>query len=381
MKVEFYRHPIGDAEIEAVSQTLRGIFLTTGERVREFEEQFAQYLGMPYAVGLSSCSAALELTLRCAGVEAGDEVITTPLTFIATPNAILRIGAIPVFVDIEEGTGLIDVEAIEKAITRKTKAILPVHLYGQLCDMKRIRALADRYHLAAIEDAAHCVEGARDGVRPGHLGDGACFSFYATKSLTSGEGGAVAFKNSDWLPLLQKLRSQGMSQDASSRYGNIRSHWDMEVLGGKFNMNNIQASLLLPQLPKIEVRRREREKRVEYYRKHLEGVPGLKLLKYVDQGHSAHHLFPIFVERERRDQVLFGLREREIGSTVNYNPVHLTTYYRKTFGFREGNFPVAEEMGLGTLSLPLHIYLTEAEQDYVIDSLRKILCVNSFVLE
>lgn len=373
MKVEFYRHPIGEDEILSVSEVLRGIFLTTGHKVAEFESAFAQYLNAPHVVGLSSCTAALKLAFRCLNIGKGDEIITTPLTFVATANAILESGAAPVFVDVEDDTGLIDVEKIEKAITARTKAIVPVHLYGQMCDMRALYRLKEKYGVALIEDAAHCIEGMRDGVRPGQLSDAACFSFYATKNITSGEGGAIALSRDEWLSLLQKLRNHGMTQDASLRYSKSNSHWDMEVLGGKYNMNNIQAALLIPQLRKIEKYLHEREKCVLYYRQHLKNIPGLTLLEEIPGAKNAFHLFPVFVDRKLRDKVLFGLRDVGIGVTVNYNPVHLTKYYRSHLGYQEGSFPCAEAMGFSTLSLPLHVHLTQDEQDYVVDSLKLLL--------
>ncbi|GAJ04017.1 unnamed protein product [marine sediment metagenome] len=183
MKVEFYKHNIGEEEKKKVLECLDGIFLTTGSYVAEFEEQFASYLNLKYAVGLSSCTAALHLSLLALGIGEGDEVITTPMTFIATATAIMHTGAKLVFVDVEPNTALIDSDRIESAITERTKAIIPVHLYGQMCDMRRIRAIANKYNLKIVEDAAHCIEGKRDGVGPGQLGDIACFSFFATNTI------------------------------------------------------------------------------------------------------------------------------------------------------------------------------------------------------
>lgn len=372
-KVEFYRHTIGEEEILEVTEVLRGVILTTGSKVAEFEEHFARYLRIPFAAGLSSGTAALELMLRCMGIGPGDEVITTPLTFIASANAILEVGATPVFADVEEATGLIDPAAVERAVTSSTKAILPVHLYGRMCDMKALSRIAQKFGLKILEDAAHCIEGERDGIRPGQLADAAAFSFYATKNITSGEGGAAVFKNPEWLTLLRKLRNHGMSQEAGERYGKAVSHWDMEILGGKFNMTNIQAALLLPQLRKIETYLARRSEIALRYRARLAALPGIKILKEIPNSRNACHLFPVFVERDQRDTILWGLREMGIGCTVNYHPVPLTRYYRERFQFAEGRFPAAEKLGFSTLSLPFHIYLTEDEQNYVVDSLKTLL--------
>ena len=217
MKVEFYVHNVGEAEKRSVLECLDGLFLTTGERVAEFEKRLSEYLGVPHSVGLTSCTAALHLALLALGIGPGDEVITTPMTFIATATSIMHTGAVPVFVDVEPATGLIDPARIESAITPRTRAILPVHLYGQMCDMRTIRAIADRHGLTIIEDAAHCLEGRRDGIGPGHLSDVACFSFYATKSITSGEGGAASCRDREIADRIRMLRQHGMSKEAADR--------------------------------------------------------------------------------------------------------------------------------------------------------------------
>ena len=203
MSIPFYRHDLGEPEIEAVRKVLAGPILTTGEVVESFERRFAAYLGIQHALAVTSCTGALHLSLLALGIGPGDEVITTPMTFIASSTAILEAGATPVFVDVESQTGNLDANNIEAAITPRTKAILPVHLYGQMCDMVTIRKIADEHGLFVIEDAAHCLEGVRDGVKPGELGDTACFSFYATKNLTcGGGGGALAFS------VMRQTRSQ-----------------------------------------------------------------------------------------------------------------------------------------------------------------------------
>jgi len=191
MKIEFFRHNIENEDIENVSEVLRSIFLTTGPVTDEFEKKFSRYTGLKETVGLNSCTAALHLSLLALGIDSGDEVITTPMTFIASAIPIIHVGARPVFVDVEENTALINVDKIEAAITPRTKAILPVHLYGSMVDMRKIRSIADQYKLRVIEDCAHCIEGEREGIRPGQLGDVACYSFYTTKNLTCGEGRAV----------------------------------------------------------------------------------------------------------------------------------------------------------------------------------------------
>jgi dTDP-4-amino-4,6-dideoxygalactose transaminase len=259
LKVEFYRHNIGAAEKEQLLAVLDSVFLTTGEVVQQFERQLAEYLGIAETVAVMSCTAGLHLALLALGIGAGDEVITTPLTFIATANAILHAGATPVFVDVEPTTGNLDVAQVAAAITPRTRAILPVHLYGQMCDMRALRQLADQHQLKIIEDAAHCLEGQRDGVGVGQLGDAVCFSFYATKSITCGEGGAIGVNDPALATSLRKLALHGMSRSAADRYQGNYQHWDMELLGWKYNLSNIQAALLLPQLPLVTARLARRE--------------------------------------------------------------------------------------------------------------------------
>jgi len=217
-KIEFFKHCINKSDIERVSRILRSVFLTTGKEVEEFEQNFSEYIGQRYTVGVTSCTAALHLSLIVLGIGSGDEVITTPMSFCATANAILQAGAQPVFVDVEEDTGNLNTELIESAITENTKAIIPVHLYGQMCDMKSIKESAKKYNLKIIEDAAHAIEASRDGIRVGQVSDTACFSFYPTKSITSGEGGAVSTDNREMAENLKMLRFHGIDKAAADRY-------------------------------------------------------------------------------------------------------------------------------------------------------------------
>ncbi|MCK4266276.1 MAG: DegT/DnrJ/EryC1/StrS family aminotransferase, partial [Thermoplasmata archaeon] len=279
MKIEFYKHNISQADIANAVGVLNSLFLTTGEVVSEFEGKFSRYSGCRYTVGVTSCTAALHLSLLAYGIGPGDEVITTPMTFIASANAVLYTGAKPVFVDVEPATGNTNADLIEDAITPKTKAVLPVHLYGQMCDMKKIREIADRYHLIIIEDAAHAIEALRDGIKPGELGDAACFSFYATKNITSGEGGAISTNSEEIPEKLKKLRLHGMSEGAADRYSKRYEHWDMEMLGWKYNMSNIQAALLLNQLETIEQNWQIREQICRMYEEAFKKDSGVTCLK------------------------------------------------------------------------------------------------------
>ena len=372
MKVEFYKHNISQQDIDNVVGVLNSLFLTTGEVVSEFEGKFSRYLSCRYTVGVTSCTAALHLSLLACGIGPGDEVITTPMTFIASANSVLFTGARPVFIEVEPETGNINADLIEDAVTSRTKAILPVHLYGQMCDMKKIREIADKHHLAVIEDAAHAIEAVRDGARPGQLSDAASFSFYATKNITSGEGGAISTNSEEIAEKLKKLRLHGMSKGAAERYSRRYEHWDMEMLGWKYNMSNIQAALLLNQLENIEKRWQRREQICQMYEEAFKEDSGVTCLKVLPNSKSARHLFTILVPPERRDSIMGQLQERGIGIAVNFRPIHLLTFYRQTYGYKRGMYPMAEKIGDSTITLPLYPKLTDEEIRYVIQTVKEV---------
>jgi len=373
MKIEFFKHNIDRKDIDRAVKVLNSIFLTTGSVVEEFEKGFSLYLDIPFTVGLTSCTAALHLSLLAWGIGHGDEVITTPMTFCSTSNAIIHTDATPVFIDVEEETGNMNAELIESKITRKTKAILPVHLYGQMCDMKRIRQIADKFHLAVIEDAAHCIEGSRDGVRVGHLGDAACFSFYATKNITSGEGGAVVTGNLGKTDLLRMLRLHGIDASAIDRYTKKYEHWDMPVLGWKYNMDNIQAALLVGQLKRVDDLWKRRDEIYRKYEDAFASVRGIRLMKTMPDSRHARHLFTIQVPEKKRDSMLHALQEKGVGVAVNFRAIHLLKYYRQQFRYKEGDFPIAEKIGNSTISIPLYPKLQDAEIDYVIKTVKEVI--------
>lgn len=373
MKIEFFKHNIGQTEIKDVQKVLRSIFLTTGPMAKQFENSLAQYLGAQSVISVSSCTAALFLCLKAYGIGSGDEVITTPMTFIATPNSIIQAGATPIFIDIEQTTGNINADLIEKAISKKTKAIMPVHLYGQMCDMKKIKKIAKKHGLIIIEDAAHALEAQRDGIRVGQLGEAVCFSFYATKNITCGEGGAISIHDQTIAEKLRKMRLHGMSKSAADRYTQTYQHWDMEILGWKYNLDDIRASLLLNQLKNIEKYWQKREKICQMYETAFQGIPGIKLLTITPASKSGRHLFTILVPAPKRDLILWQLQQKGIGVAVNYRVVHLLKYYRKTFGYQKGAFPVAEKIGASTITLPLYPKLSREKVKYIIKSVKEII--------
>jgi UDP-4-amino-4-deoxy-L-arabinose-oxoglutarate aminotransferase len=352
--IPFFLHDLGGAETAAFQRALLDPILTTGETVARFERAFASALGRRHAIAVTSCTGALHMSLTALGIGIGDEVITTPMTFIATATAIIEAGARPVFVDVEPDTGNLDPTRVEAAITSRTRAILPVHLYGQMCDMVALRDIASRRGLRIVEDAAHCVEGRRDGFGPGDIGDTACFSFYATKSITCGEGGAVVTDDDQLAAKLRALRMHGMTKAAADRAREGYRHWDMPEFGWKYNLDNLHAAILLPQLDRLEGNWLKRCALAREYERRLEGIHDLWWPRTRPHVQHARHLFPVWIGRGRRDEVIAALQGQGIGVMVNYRAIHLLTYFRRTFGFSPGEFPAAERIGDSTISLPLY---------------------------
>jgi UDP-4-amino-4-deoxy-L-arabinose-oxoglutarate aminotransferase len=384
-KVEFYRHQLGEEEAGSWRRVLDTLFLTLGPQVAAFEDELGRFLVRgragatpPHVVGTSSCSMGMLLALRALDLAPGDEVITTPMTFAATTNAILHLGARPKLVDVEPTTGLIDPAAVRAAVGQRTVGILPVHLYGQLADMRALRAVADQHNLFIVEDSAHGVEIERDGVRPGELGDAAVFSFYATKNLTSGDGGAVATKDAGVADRLRRLRNHGVSKAAAERHGALYQHWDLVELGYKANLTDLDAALLRPQLSHVEEKRARREQVARRYESLLrERVPDMQTppptVRGVPwlierRGTSSHHLFTMHVWPGERDAMLSKLGAAGIGTAVNYRAIHELTYLVEVLGLPRGALPVAEEIGDRTISLPMYPTLSQVDQDRVVEA-------------
>ncbi len=370
-RIEFYKHNINRSDYRNLKRTLKSIFLTTGPVTKRFENELADYLGVKNVVGVSSCTAGLFLSLKALGIKEGDEVITTPLTFVATANSILYCNARPVFVDVNEETGLIDIDKIEQKINENTKAIIPVHLYGFLCDMERISKIAQKHSLKVVEDSAHSVEGEIDGKKAGLYSDAASFSFYATKNITSGEGGAVATNNDEIADKIRVLRLHGMDKSAEKRYTEKFVKYDVPVLGYKFNLSDIQSALLINQLKRIDKVWVKKDNIYKYYIKRLSEIEEVNIPKKPDNVKSGYHIFTITVPSEMRDYLLNYLQEHNIGVAVNYTPVHLLKYYRERFGYKEGDFPVTEKIGKSTITLPFYAKLKFREVDYIVKMIKQ----------
>ncbi len=372
-RVEFFRHALGAEEKARILAALDETILTTGKYVAEAEAALADYLGIEHVVGLDSCTAALHLALLAHDIGPGDEVIVPAMTFIATANAVLMCGATPVIADVDPVTGCLTPATAEPHVTSRTRAIIPVHLYGLLCDMVGFRRLADARGLVLIEDSAHCIEARRGDVRPGSHGDCACLSFYATKNITCGEGGALITRDAKVAERVRTLSLHGMTSDAWSRYGKQYRHWDMDELGWKYNLDNIRASLLTPQIRRLDEMCARRRAICARYEEAFADIENLGFPRVDAPDASARHLFPIWVDAARRDDSIADLQERGIGVTVNYRAIHLMRYYAKRYGYLPGSLPAAESIGARTLSLPLFPDMTDEQVERVIDTVADVV--------
>ncbi len=372
------RPAIGDAEIAEVVDTLRSDWLTTGPKTKRFERQFAEYVGAEHAVAVNSCTAGLHLALVASEVGEGDEVIVPSLTFCATANVVLHQRATPVFVEIDERSCTIDPSAVEAAITPRTKAVIPVDYGGQVCDMPRINAIAAAHGLTVVEDAAHAVGAALDGVRVGNLSRLTSFSFYATKNLTTGEGGMVTTNDASLADRIRVLALHGISADAWKRYSKEGS-WYYEVLwpGFKYNMTDLEASLGMHQLRRLDGFIERRTALAARYTAAFADVPEIVTPVVRPGVHHAWHLYPIRLRSEAlridRSRFTAALAERGIGTSVHFIPVHLHPFYRGRFGCQPGDLPVTERVYRDLVSLPLFPLMRDSDVDRVVDAVRAIL--------
>lgn len=373
-----YNQPdIGDDEIRAVTQVLRSGWLTRGPLTQQFEETLQDLLEVPYVVAVSSCTAALHLALVIHNVGPGDEVITTPMTFVASINAILETGATPVLVDINPVTGNINLDAAEDVITEKTRAILPVHYGGLPVDMTALTGLGGRYGLAIIEDAAHALGSRYEGKPIGSFGHAACFSFYPTKNITTGEGGALSLSDPDMAQKARTMSLHGLSHHAWNRYGHGGAWaYDVTMLGFKYNMTDIQAALGLAQLARLGDMQKKRRTLALRYREKLSKLP-LKLPTEPAFSDHSWHLYAARLDRDKtgahRDRIVQELARHGIGTSVHFIPVYRFSYYRDRFGWRPEDFPMTEAFYETELSLPLYPSMTIHDVDDVAQALAACL--------
>jgi len=369
---------IDEAEIASVVETLRSGWLTTGPKVRRFETDFAQYVGCQHAVAVNSATAALHLALEAIGLQAGDEVLVPTMTFAATAAVVLHLQATPRLVDCREDTLNVDPDQLAQAITPKTRAIIPVHLAGHPCDMERILALARANELKVIEDAAHALPARVQGQRIGTIGDITCFSFYATKTITTGEGGMATTESPEWAERMRIMRLHGISQDAWKRY-TAEGSWSYEILspGYKYNLTDLAAAIGIEQLKKCDRFWESRQRCAQLYDEGLRDVAGI-ITPYValDVQHAWHlYIMQLDLEQLRigRDAFIALLKQQQIGTSVHFIPLHLHPYYRETFGYRPQDFPHSSAAFARIVSLPIYPRMTDADVQRVIETIRTIV--------
>jgi dTDP-4-amino-4,6-dideoxygalactose transaminase len=368
-----------EQEVSAATETVRSLWVAKGPRTVKFEEEFAKHVGAKHAVAMNSCTAALHVALLSAGVGPGDEVITTPMTFASTANTIIHCGATPIFADIDYKTGCIDPDEVEKKVTAKTKAIVPVHYSGQVCNLDRIYDIADRYGIFVSEDAAHALESYYKGRIIGNkLKGAASYSFYATKNLTTGEGGMLVTDDDEIDAKARILAGQGMSRNAWNRYAKGGSwRYDICEPGFKYNMFDIQAALGLVQLSRLDEMQARRLKIAEKYQREFAKIDAVEPPFVPDYCTHSWHLYVLRIVPELltidRDRFIDELNARNVGTSVHFIPVTSMSAYTKLFGFKEGDFPNTEKHFERIISLPLYPSLTDEESDYIVAAVRDIV--------
>jgi perosamine synthetase len=378
VSVPFHRASVGQEEADAVSQVIRSGWMTMGPKTFEFEKEFAKYVGAQHAVAVSTGTAALHLALEAAGVRPGDEVLLPTTTFTATAEAVTYVGGRPVLVDIDSATMNIDPEDAARRVTPKTKAIIPVHIGGLPCDMDEIHALARDHNLRVIEDAAHALPSSYFGKRVGQISEFTCFSFYATKTLTTGEGGMVTTDNSQAADRMRLMRLHGIERDAWKRYRNDGS-WSYQVLeaGFKYNLTDFQSAIGLVQLAKCDAMTQARECIAQRYTDAFSRCDELIVPAILADRSSSWHLYVLRVRlnslKKDRNEFIEALRRRGVACSVHFIPLHLQPYYQRAYGYQLGDFPHAEEEYHACISLPIYPDMTEIELNYVINAVRNTL--------
>jgi dTDP-4-amino-4,6-dideoxygalactose transaminase len=374
----FSRPTISQEAIDEVVSCLRSGWITTGPRVKQFEEDLKAYCSAPHALALSSATAGLHLVLQALKFRPGDEVITTPMTFAATLNTIVLTGGKPVLVDVEPDTYNMDVRQIEKKITKRTRAVLPVHFAGLPVDLDPLYELARKHGLRVIEDAAHAIGTEYKGRRIGSFGDVQVFSFHPNKNMTTGEGGCVVTRDENMAGDIALLRFHGMDREAWNRFGKKGSqHYEIIAPGFKYNMMDLQAALGLHQLKQLDDFIKRRTELALRYQKLLAGWPELSLPAAPAYAHlHAWHLYTPLINAGAagmdRDAFMAGMKERNIGTGLHYRAVHLYPYYRDQFGFKRGDFPNAEAISDRIVSLPLFPLMTDTDQDRVVAAMQDL---------
>ena len=373
LKVTFNKTHMSNLEIKSVVKALKSGWLTMGPKTIEFESDFKKFIGTNNAVSMNSATAALHLALKAINLKRYDEVIIPTTTFVSTAEVVTYFDAIPVLCDVEEFTHNIDVTKIEKLITPKTKAIIPVHFAGQPCDMDEIYSIAEKYNLKVIEDAAHAIPSKYKNISIGSLpkSDITCFSFYATKTLSTGEGGMATTNNDDYAKSMKINRLHGISRDAWDRY-TLKGSWYYEVVdnGNKYNTTDINSAIGVVQLKKQLKLLNKRKRISELYRKGFANNSNIILPFVKNDRETSWHLYVIKIEK--RDDVIEKLKEVGIGCSVHFIPVHKHPYYREKYNLNNEDYPVANKIFEESLSLPIYPDMTDAEIKYVINNVNLI---------
>ncbi len=371
--VPFHRAAIGEEEVQTVAEVIRSGWLTMGEKTLEFEREFAHYVGAKYAVAVSSCTAALHLSLDVAGIHNGDEVLVPTTTFTATAQAVAHCGARPVLVDVDPRSLNISVADARRKINSRTKAVVPMHFGGQPCDMDEIDELAQRNNLRVIEDAAHALPSSYRSTRIGTISELTAFSFYATKTLSTGEGGMVTTSNREYAQRLQRMRQHGIDRDAWRRR-NTEASWYYEVLdaGYKYNFTDLQAALGVVQLRKCDSMWGARSRIAERYNHAFGRSEALQIPEIIGDRTTSWHIYPLRLQpgymRINRDEFISQLNKTGVGTSVHFIPLHLHPYYQQQYGYKTGDFPVAEAEYQRCLSLPIFPTMSDEEVDGVISA-------------
>jgi len=366
---------LGEEEIKEVTKVLRSKWLSMGPITEQFEQEFAKYLGVKHAFAVSSGTAALHIAYRVLGLGPSDEVIVPSLTFVATANAILYVGATPVFADIISLDNFnISPDDILEKITNKTKAIATVHYGGYPCDMDTIMEIAEDYNLKVIEDAAHAPGAEYKKKRCGTIGDIGCFSFFANKNLVTGEGGMVVTNDDALAEKIRIIRSHGMTTLTWDRHQGHAHNYDVVELGFNYRMNEVASALGLVQLRKLEENNKKRRRVVKKYRRALKDVSEISIPFGNYKGTPSYHIFPILLREDiSRKEFIERLKEKGIQTSIHYSPIHLFTYYQKMFGFGEGLLPKTEFVGEHEVTLPLHPLMNEKNMRFIVDFIKQYI--------